>query len=700
MIGRAAHRPRLQRIHPLRRLTPEATDELEQLSPVVWRSGGNDPGFVFDVDPAGGGFIGFFLMAVDKETAPRITFDDGSGFGEISALTMKGFPFAFYHVSLARKRGLKRLRFRPCKGPGTIRFVALQTANSILIAILHFLFNLRYQKIGIVAPNTKGRTGRLEAWTSTIARIVKFFRDVSTGGGVRVQEGAEDVLPVLKLAMTRHAAPIRAALNESVDANDPPLITFVAPTYNTRPKFLRDLLDSFAAEQAPYAELVVSDDGSTDAAMLEDLRRAEARPGVRVVFNKTNRGIASATNAGIAVARGRWVAFIDHDDLFVPGAVAIIVDAILKTPDAHFFYTDEIIVDGDLRPIGSFIKPAYDSVLLSGANYINHFSIFRADRLAALGGLRLDREGSQDYDLLLRYLVEAPIGSVIHIPFLAYMWRREETSYSTLNLGSSVENARRALTVAYGSRVDRIEPALHPDFHRVRLARHGSPVKISIVVPNRDSPALIKRILGDLTERTGYRPHEIIIVDNGTTDKTTLAFYDSPAAGPHRRRHRHRPRAVQLRAHVQSRRGPGNGRCRPVSQQRYRGDRCGVARGDGRVPGLSRYGDRRCQADLPQRADSTLRRHRRPRRNGRSLVLRIRRQGVRPDGTVPGATNADRGDRRLHACLESLFRTALAASTKSASRSRTTTSICASARATRVSAPCGRRSHTLFITNR
>ena len=503
-----------------------ALERLKRLSPVVYASTGADPGLVFEIDPAHGPLVGFFLVRARGDLAPRITFDQGDGFSDITALVLKSFPIAFYHVSRDRLRDLRRLRFQPCGELATFRFLAFQTRNSILVAILHYLFNLRYQKVALVARDAKG-DGMMRNLRSNVARIAKFFGDVSKGGGVRVQQGAQAMLPILRMSLSQQALEVEARMNAALADRDMPLISFVVPTYNTPPAFLRDLLDSFSLQKASYAELILSDDGSTDRTTRADLEAAAARPGVRLVANPRNRGIAATTNAGIAAARGRWIALVDHDDMLVPGAIAVVADAILHHPDARFFYTDELIVDAALTPIGEFCKPAYDSVLLSGLNYINHLSVYRADLLAEVGGLREDREGSQDYDLLLRYLPASPPGTIVHIPFLAYLWRRETASYSMVHSERAMANARRTLAVAYanGGEPLPVEPALEPTFHRVRL-RSTRPL-VSVVIPNRDSLALITRIVSDLRERTSYAPMEVLIVDNGTTDPAVLAFYET-----------------------------------------------------------------------------------------------------------------------------------------------------------------------------
>ena len=510
----------------MRLLEPTALDEVERLSPVVYVSRGEEPGLVFEVDPLKGSLVGFFLMRARGQLVPRIQLDRGDGFNDVTALVLKSFPFAFYHVSRERMRDLRRLRFVPCREPATFRLLAFQTHNSILVAILHYLFNLRYQKVALVTRDAK-TGGTIATVRSNLARIAKFFGDVSTGGGVRVQQGAQAMLPLLRASLMTQAAEVEARMDAALADVEVPLISFVVPTYNTSATFLRDLVDSFVLQRARYAELILSDDGSTDPAMAANLDAAESRPGVRVLRNRVNRGIAATTNAGIAAARGRYVGFADHDDMLVPGAIAMIADAILQHPQAVLFYTDELIVDAALTPIGEFCKPAYDPVLLSGLNYINHLSVYRADRLAALGGLREDREGSQDYDLVLRCVVGAPAGAVVHIPYLAYLWRRETASYSMVHSQRSIDNARRALALAYAREGEAVpvEPALEPTFHRVRLP--GPEPLVSIVIPNRNSLELIRRVVADLREKTNYPRQEIVIVDNGTTDAPVLALYEA-----------------------------------------------------------------------------------------------------------------------------------------------------------------------------
>ncbi len=503
---------------------------IERLSPTTWRNL-DDQGALVVAPPRN--LKAFFCMLVQVQggRAPsHITFDCdlGRGFEESSTVSLLMFPLGFYHLPPTTLGSVKRIRIRlPCKG-ATFRSVMFESVRPVPVAALHYLFNLRYQ-------NVKAFTGsrnrsRMELLRSNVGRIRKFLSGVAQGEGVREQQVEGDLLRRIIAAQATWVMPVRAAMEQRWASRiERPLISFVTPVYETPPAYLGDLVDSFASEQAAYAELVLADDGSRSEATVAALAQAATRPGVRVVTMARNGGIAAATNAGIAAARGEWVSFIDHDDAFVTGAIPIIAKAVADHPDASFFYTDELICDAGMTILGSLCKPAFDPVLLSGVNYINHFSVFRRGRVIELGSLAPDREGSQDYDLVLRYLAGTTPGSVVHIPYLAYRWRRGEDSYSTLHRDRSVNNARRALAGSYGGAghdVD-VQPAtLLPNLHRVRFAGAARPL-VSVVIPNRDSLALITRVVTDLLDRTHYADIEIIVPDNGSQDPEVLAFYEA-----------------------------------------------------------------------------------------------------------------------------------------------------------------------------
>jgi GT2 family glycosyltransferase len=247
-----------------------------------------------------------------------------------------------------------------------------------------------------------------------------------------------------------------------------------------------------------------------------------------VVNSSANFGIAVATNAGIAAAEGVWIGLIDHDDALAPYAVSAIRRALTENPECQFLYTDEVITDGRLEPVDYFLKPAWDPVLLSGVNYINHLSLYRKDRLTQIGALRTGFEGSQDYDLVLRYTAGLPAETIFHLPYPCYLWRRDGQSYSEKFLNLATASARKALGQRYGNAENPaiVEHAISANLHRVRfdMMRQKWP-KVSVVIPSKNAFELISRLLDGLLSTTDYPALEIIIVDNGSTDARVLKLY-------------------------------------------------------------------------------------------------------------------------------------------------------------------------------
>jgi O-antigen biosynthesis protein len=309
-----------------------------------------------------------------------------------------------------------------------------------------------------------------------------------------------------------------------------PLMSFVVPTFNTPSRYLDDLLASFRIQEQSLVQLVLSDDGSTSAATKAWLDAHRSEPNVVVLCNPENRGIAAATNAGIAAADGSWIGFVDHDDALSPHAASLLAKAVEANTITKFVYTDEIIANASLQPTDYFLKPAYDPVLLSGVNYINHLSLYLRKRIVERGGLRDGFQGSQDYEFLLRYLEGLGDEEILHLPYPAYVWRRDGRSYSSRFLDTATMHARKALAHHYAARGQPaiVEDALTTNLHRIRFDLIKKPMpKVSVVIPNRDAFELISRLLAELETKTDYPDIEIIVIDNGSTDARVHDLYHS-----------------------------------------------------------------------------------------------------------------------------------------------------------------------------
>jgi len=117
-----------------------------------------------------------------------------------------------------------------------------------------------------------------------------------------------------------------------------PRVSVIIPTYNRLP-MLNEAVQSVLEQDFEDFELIVVDDGSTDGTS-EEMKRYGGR--VSVIEHTENRGVSAARNRGILHARGKLIAFLDSDDLWVKGKLKIQVSFLDDNPHYPLCYTDEI----------------------------------------------------------------------------------------------------------------------------------------------------------------------------------------------------------------------------------------------------------------------------------------------------------------------------------------------------------------------
>lgn len=475
-----------------------------------WRAIDADPQFVFAVKVTRASFLVIDLSNADRRLDPRIYLDHGKGFEPADEIELRPTQDGIYVVALKSWPAVHRVRFDPATYPAAfeLRVFAGYSEKSVRA---HVGRRLR-------------AAARGEGANPPICEIIaaRDAADALTGLGLRARK-IRGVVQHFEQALAMAGAHFADAPPWTGDV---PLVSFISPLYNTPALYLDQLLASFRMQRPGAWELILSDDGSNSRETASWLDRNGDAPGVTVVRAPANGGIAAATNRGLARARGEWVGLVDHDDALAPFALDAILEALRDNPQAQFLYTDEAVTDARLTPTSCFFKPAFDPVLLSGVNYINHLSLYRRSRLMELGGLRGGFDGSQDYDLLLRYLAGLDRNCVLHLPYPAYLWRRDGKSFSAAFGARATDAARRALAEAWGAPVG---PALDPNLHKVALTPARWP-SISVVIPSKNAFPLISRLFEDLVRRTDYPDLEIIVADNGSTDPRVLALYESMRA--------------------------------------------------------------------------------------------------------------------------------------------------------------------------
>lgn len=319
-----------------------------------------------------------------------------------------------------------------------------------------------------------------------------------------------------------------------------PLISVVMPVYNPNPKHLDQTIRSVRAQLYQNWELCIADDASTDPNIRKVINEhAKREPRIKAVYRETNGHICQATNSALELARGEFIALLDHDDIIPEHALYWIAAEIEQYPDADILYTDSDLVDDENQRYAPYFKSDFNLELMLGHNMVSHLGAYRRSLVKAVGGMRAGLEGSQDYDLLLRIFAKSALERVRHIPAVLYHWRRsyKAPTYSMKNLDRCVLTAQRAVSdflIDRGITADVGPAPTAPFWQRIKYCLPGPLPKVSIIIPTKNGADLLERCLCGLLKETDYPLLDVTIVDNRSDDVRTKSLLEEVTARDHR----------------------------------------------------------------------------------------------------------------------------------------------------------------------
>jgi GT2 family glycosyltransferase len=299
-----------------------------------------------------------------------------------------------------------------------------------------------------------------------------------------------------------------------------PKVSILVPVYNPERSWLVRCFDSVVAQTYPNWELCVCDDASTRPHVRETLElyaRVDGR--VKLKLLEENENIVGATNHALSLASGEWVGLLDHDDELAPHALFEVVRFLGEHPNADLVYSDEDKIDEAWERSAPHFKTRWSHDLAMGANYLNHFSVYRRTLLEELGGWREGFDGAQDLELVQR--VGEKTDRIYHLPKVLYHWRMVAGSTAVGAEGKSYthEKARRAIGESLerqGIKATVEDSGLMPNTFRVRREILGSP-RVSTIAWSPGGPD--DQLLRSLRDNTAYEDHEVFALD---TEGATL----------------------------------------------------------------------------------------------------------------------------------------------------------------------------------
>jgi glycosyltransferase involved in cell wall biosynthesis len=227
-------------------------------------------------------------------------------------------------------------------------------------------------------------------------------------------------------------------------------VSVIIPVYNGE-RFLAEAVHSALSQTHRDVEVIVVDDGSTDGtpdiiSRLGSLVRPLRQP---------NQGVAAARNAGIAVARGRFVAFLDADDVWLPHKLERQLALLESKPSLGAVGSGFLVTDEQLQTLAEDIPPTCDlaAILLLRTNggLFSSTMVARTEILSRLGGFDTRLSTSADWDLVARLAAHYEVASV---PEALVLYRQHGTNMHG-NVPRTEEDMRLAMGKAFTDPQDR-----------------------------------------------------------------------------------------------------------------------------------------------------------------------------------------------------------------------------------------------------
>lgn len=173
-----------------------------------------------------------------------------------------------------------------------------------------------------------------------------------------------------------------------------PLVSVVIAVFNGE-RFLAEALQSVFAQDYRPIEVIAVDDGSTDRSAEVVRSFPEAR-----LLSQANAGVAAARNAGVRLATGEFLAFLDQDDRWTPGKLARQVSRLRERPSLGFVTARERVVLDGLAEAPRWVRP--DSLQDSAVSFVPGLLLIRRSAIDTVGVFDESMTNGSDTDWVYR----------------------------------------------------------------------------------------------------------------------------------------------------------------------------------------------------------------------------------------------------------------------------------------------------------
>lgn len=235
-------------------------------------------------------------------------------------------------------------------------------------------------------------------------------------------------------------------------------VSVIIPAYN-QGHYLVQAIESVLSQRYRDLEVIVVDDGSTDDTA--EVANSFSDPRISY-FYQENRGLSAARNTGIRLASGRFITYLDSDDLFLPKKVELLVDKLEQEPDLGFVAGQAIPIDERGNRVGmkfdKCISEEGHHLLLGNPYHVGSVMLLSSWQ-RKVGYFDESLRSYEDWDMWLRLVRAGCVFGWVDQPVSLYRFHTDQMT----RIGNQMTKATFAVLDKYFS-----DPNLPPDWMELR----------------------------------------------------------------------------------------------------------------------------------------------------------------------------------------------------------------------------------------
>jgi O-antigen biosynthesis protein len=492
--------------------------------PGEWEALAKDPQFLLNGPWPKGWTEVSWSAASDYPLRMRLYIDRGRGFNDMESLDLKvvsGEEITRYSVIIPMGRKLRGVRLDPGKVAGKFTLIDFRMKG-----LTRLNFFVRAARCFFVEQDIS---------YDSISYFVRLL------GGLLVREGLGGVWKWAKNTLmpsptyeqwmkynTLNQKDIERIKTHIQELTYKPVFSIILNVYDVEEKWLHKCIESVYEQLYPYWELCIADESSSNPMMqvLEEYAAKDNR--IKIIYREKNDHISVKSNAALEMASGEFITLLDNCDELTPDALYENALVLNNHPEKDMIYSDEDTISEIGERHSPFFKPDWSPDTLLSLMYTSHLGVYRRELVHSIGGFRVDFEGSEVHDLVLRLTEKT--SNIYHIPKILYHQRTIAQStdlnsgYKSYILSAGEKAVQEALDRrGEGGWVEALTN--YPGRYRVHYPPKGNPL-ISILIPTRNMASVLEPCLTSIFKKSSYSNYEVIVIDNGSKEQETLNLFE------------------------------------------------------------------------------------------------------------------------------------------------------------------------------